>query len=438
MLRCSAALVTFCFGVVLTPAARADLPGYIGKADPAFKWEFKGKSDSPLGTVYDLTLVSQVWEGIAWEHGLQIYVPAGVSPTATMFLWNQGGKPSPNSALFGLGLAGKMKAPVAFLFGIPNQPLFDGKKEDALIAETFVRFLNTGDEDWPLLFPMVKSLVRAMDALQAFTAKEWNHQTTGFVVSGASKRGWTTWLTGASDPRVKAIAPMVIDTLNFPAQLPHQVKSFGTYSEMIADYTSRGLVPLPDTDAARKLWQMTDPYTFRDKVTMPKFLINGANDPYWTVDALSFYWDALKGDKWVCIVPNAGHNLEQKLANGQIDRSRAIDSLSAFARAQIHGLALPKVQWTHDDTGGRPRVTVRASAAPAGARVWVADSATRDFRKSAWSEKPAAVSDTAVAATMDPPANGYRAFYAELDYALEGLTYHVCTQVRVVGPTAVK
>ena len=41
-------------------------------------------------------------------------------------------------------------------------------------------------------------------------------------------------------------------------------------------------------------------------------------------------------------------------------------------------------------------------------------------------------------ATVDPPANGYRAFFAELDYTLEGLTYRVCTQVRVVGPAGVK
>src|SRR5947208_318857 len=112
MLRRSAALMTLCIGLVLAPALRADLPGYVAKADTGFKWEFKGKSDSPLGTVYDLKLVSQVWEGITWEHDLQVYLPTGVSPTATMFLWNQGGKASPNSALFGLTLAGKMKAPV--------------------------------------------------------------------------------------------------------------------------------------------------------------------------------------------------------------------------------------------------------------------------------------------------------------------------------------
>src|SRR5262245_29530553 len=96
------AVVCCCMVVGLAAPARADLPGYVAKADPAFNWELKGKTDTPLGTVYDIHLVSQVWQGITWEHGLQVYVPTGVKPTATMFLWNQGGKPSAGSATFGL------------------------------------------------------------------------------------------------------------------------------------------------------------------------------------------------------------------------------------------------------------------------------------------------------------------------------------------------
>src|SRR5206468_8338367 len=138
---------------------------------------------------------SQTWHGIRWEHSLVVYLPEGVKPGETMLLWNDGGKPDPLRSLIAFELSRRGKIPVAFLYGIPNQPLFDGKKEDALIAETFVRYLKTKDESWPLLFPMTKSLVRAMDALQAFARQEWQIEVTHFVVSGGSKRGWTTWLT---------------------------------------------------------------------------------------------------------------------------------------------------------------------------------------------------------------------------------------------------
>jgi PhoPQ-activated pathogenicity-related protein len=183
-----------------------------------------------------------------------------------MFLYNQGGTANANSIALGMDLARKMGAPVAILYGIPNQPLLGGKFEDALIAETFVRYLDTKDATWPLLFPMTKSLVRAMDALQAFAKQEWNVEVRWFVVSGASKRGWTTWLTGASDPRVKAIAPMVIDTLNMVEQMENQLRSFGKYSDMIRDYTLRGLVPIPKTEEAVKLWRMIDPYFYKDRL----------------------------------------------------------------------------------------------------------------------------------------------------------------------------
>lgn len=428
--RVAALYCLVAFGSVAT--VRADLAAYIAKPDSAYQWELKSKTESPLGTVYTIHMVSQSWHDVVWDHDLQVCVPAGVKPTDTMFLWNQGGKASAASATFGLMLAAKIKAPAALLFGIPKQPLFDGKREDALIAETFVRFLESGDESWPLLFPMVKSLVRAMDTLQAFTEKEWNHKTTGFLVSGASKRGWTTWLTGASDPRVKAIAPAVIDTLNFPRQLPHQVKSFGAYSEMIGDYTRRGLVPLPESENARRLWKMTDPYFYRDKLTMPKCIVVGANDPYWTVDAMNFYWDDLKGDKWICRVPNAGHNLVQKLPDGKTDRMRSVDSLAAFARAQIHGEKLASAKWEMNGGADRCEFIVNASAKPSAARVWVVDAPTRDFRKATWVERAANIDGTSVTANVEAPDKGCRACYCELDFDLDGLVYRVCTQVKVL------
>src|SRR5437899_5093343 len=117
MSRLSAALVSCCAPFLAPAVACADLPAYVAKADPSFAWQVKAKAESPLGTVYDLHLVSQVWQGIKWEHGLQVYVPSGVTPTATLFLFNTGGRPSTENAAFGLTLAAKMKAPAAFLYG---------------------------------------------------------------------------------------------------------------------------------------------------------------------------------------------------------------------------------------------------------------------------------------------------------------------------------
>jgi len=422
------------FALALPDGARADLLDYVKKPEPHFAWKLKQKTENPFGVIYDLELTSQTWEGVDWTHSLQVYQPRGVAPTDVMLLYNTGGKPNEGTIAYGMIVAKKVGAPCAFLYDIPNQPLLGGKKEDALIAETFVRYLDTKDNDWPLLFPMTKSLVKAMDALQAFSKEEWKAEVKGFVVSGASKRGWTTWLTGAADPRVRAIAPMVIDTLNMVEQMKHQKETLGHYSDMIHDYTERGLVPIPDTDAARQLWKMIDPYFYRARLTMPKLIICGANDQYWSTDALNLYWDGLPGDKWVTYVPNAGHKLEQG-GGGDApgDRSVAVNALAAFARAQVMGKAFPKLEWKHDDDAGRMRLTVTAKPAPTAARLWVAKAPTRDFRNAKWEERPATIDEETVTGEVDAPTDGCTAFFGDLDYEIDGIKYHLCTQMRVAG-----
>jgi PhoPQ-activated pathogenicity-related protein len=418
-------------GPGFVPVARADLADYLKKPEKSYAWKIRNKTETPEGTVYHLHLVSQTWQKITWEHDLMIYLPGKVKPTGTMLLYNTGGKPNAANSLLALDLANKMQAPVAFLFGIPNQPLFDDKKEDALIAETFVRYLEERDESWPLLFPMVKSLVKAMDAIQEFGRQEWKTEVKDFVVTGGSKRGWTSWLTGASDPRVRAIAPLVIDTLNMQKQLPYQLLSYGAYSDMIKDYTLRKLVPAPDTPEGRKLWSMVDPWVYRGKLTMPKLIVNGTNDPYWTQDALNLYWDDLKGDKWVLYVPNAGHDLQQQVG-GEKNRTRAINTLATFARCQALGKEFPRSSWKHTGDKDSFTLTVQCSPAPKAARLWVANSATRDFRKSTWQEQAVELESGKVVGKVKAPEKGFRVFLAECEYEENGLPYYLSTQLRIV------
>ena len=115
---------------------------------------------------------------------------------------------------------------VAELRMVPNQPLVlnsDGKprSEDDLLAYGWVKFMDTGDPLWIPRLPMVKSAVRAMDTVTALLASEQGGKVDvkTFVVAGGSKRGWTTWLTGAVDKRVVAVVPIVIDVVNVRAVL---------------------------------------------------------------------------------------------------------------------------------------------------------------------------------------------------------------------------
>ena len=153
---------------------------------------------------------------------------------------------------------------------VPNQPFYDNRREDALIAYTLNQYLKSGDDTWPLLFPMVKSAIKAMDAIQDIVKTDEKQKIIRFVVTGASKRGWTTWLAAAVDDRVTAIAPMVIDTLNMKAQLQWSEQIYGQQSSKIKDYTELNLHQKMDSEAMQKLQCWIDPYAYVRRFTMPK------------------------------------------------------------------------------------------------------------------------------------------------------------------------
>jgi PhoPQ-activated pathogenicity-related protein len=420
--------------LIVATTSQAGLKEYIAKPEPAFSWSLVKKHELPTGEVHVLKMISQEWQGMKWEHGLVVYTPKQYKPSETMFMYNTGGNPNITNDILGLQLAERMQAPVAFLFNIPNQPLYGGKKEDALIAETYVRYLETKDESWPLLFPMVKSVIKAMDVIQVYSKQAFSMEVKKFVISGASKRGWTSWLSGASeDPRIIAIAPMVIDTLNMQKQMKYQVESYGKPSDQVKDYTERGLIPMPKTPEAQRLWEMVDPFNYRAKYQMPKLIINGTNDPYWTQDATNLYWDELPGDKYLLYVPNAGHGLEQTYATGKKDRDRAVNTLATFGKYQMQGKAFPKLTWKHNDKDEKPTLRVESSETPKKIRLWTADSATRDFRQSKWTESFIQTAGNVIESSIELPKSGFRVFFTELEFESSGIPFFLSTQLRIVG-----
>jgi PhoPQ-activated pathogenicity-related protein len=68
-------------------------------------------------------------------------------------------------------------------------------------------------------------------------------------VSGASKEGWTTYLTAAVDKRVKAICPIVMDMLKLQANVHHMWRAYGGWTFAFQDYWQQDVLGRIDTDA---------------------------------------------------------------------------------------------------------------------------------------------------------------------------------------------
>ena len=412
-------------------AVAGALEEYVDKPDLHYNWKRTEQKREWWGTATRLEMVSQHWRDQFWSHHMIVVRPNEARNPGIGFLFITGDGDGEKRIEMLKTLAERAGAVAAVITQIPNQPLYEGRKEDALIAYTFDQYLKTGDETWPLLFPMVKGAVRGMDTLQAFAREEFNQKIEKFVVAGASKRGWTTWLTGAVDARVKAIAPMVIDMLNMKAQLQWSKKVYGKQSEEINDYTEMRFDQRQDEPGMVKLRSWVDPYEYRSRYTMPKLLLLGTNDRYWTVDSLRNYWNDLPEPKLIYQTPNAGHDL-----NGG---KEAIQTLAAFYEMIADGKELPKMEWKiGDGANGEATVEVSVNQKVKAIRLWTANSSNRDFRDSQWSsrELDAEPSSSHTVAEIKTPNKSYRSYLAEVELtASDGHSYKLSTEARVTPDT---
>ena len=395
------------------------LQSYLNNGDQSFKWEIQDKLQAEDVTLYRLIFTSQTWRDIEWKHELTVIVPQELKyKDALLFITGgsvKNGEPNlhkwDKDEIVSFGQIAKInKAIVAIVWQIPNQPLFGDLTEDALISFTLHNFQSDNDYTWPMLFPMTKSAVKAMDAVQLFAKDELKTKVKQFVVSGASKRGWTTWLTGANDKRVKAIGPMVIDVLNMPVNVDYHKVAWGDYSVQIEDYVNLGIAQQVNTPEGIELVKMIDPYSYRKSLTMPKMIFIGTNDEYWPVDAVKNYIDSIPGENYICYVPDAGHDLG--------DKKKALATLSAFFGNSITKGKYPVCESSVSEKNGKITLTVTTTPELLeDAVLWIANSKDRDFRDEKWTGKSLdKKNQKEFKIEMNYPASGFKAFYIDLKY----------------------
>lgn len=415
------------------------LSRYLNNGDQTYTWEIKDSLVYDKGTIFQVLLTSQRWREHIWRHQLNVIVPNEVTYDGGLLFISSGRmqKENPsmpewhNLANDGLirgvaRIAEENKAVAAVIRQIPNQPLYGGLVEDELISYTLHKFQKDGDYSWPLLFPMVKSAVRGMDAVQEIIMSRSSRPVERFVVTGLSKRGWTTWLTASQDDRVEALAPMVIDILNMPVNLNYQIEVWNDYSPQIQDYVALGLVQDIGSDRGRTLAQMIDPYSYRKLLDKPKMLFMGTNDPYWVVDAVKHYIDSIPGHYYIHYVPNEGHDLG--------DKQQAFRALSSFWGFTLQRKPYPVTDYRTLQRDNKLELKIKTTKSKLeGAVVWHASSDDQDFRDETWVSRELPVAHKRKIAIKETlPESGYKAFYVDLKYRnANGKVYTQSTRIFV-------
>ncbi len=420
-LRVACLLFTTC------AALAGPLDDYLAQPAPDFAWKVVRADRSPEGTFAVLHLSSQSWrtgkdvDRTLWHHWLEIYVPARVEHDIALLDIAGGDSERPPPAgpdAFLAETAVRLRAVTARVGNVPNQPLGfladptpRRRVEDQILAFAWARHLETGDPAWLAQLPMANSAVKAMDAVTACCATGLPTAATvrRFVVTGASKRGWTAWLTAAADRRVVGVAPRVIDLLNLDPSFRHHHAAYGRYADAVQDYVREGIAQRmgdPDLLASQAI---IDPWAYRDRLTMPKLIINAGGDQFFLPDAWRFYWNDLPGPKSLRYLPNADHGL-----NGT-----AWSTVRSFFAGVLRGRPLPAFTWKETAPG---RIRVEVTDPPRQVLAWrVANPTARNFMLQAtgrtWKPetlRPVAPGVYEAAAT--PPAKGWSALLIELHY----------------------
>lgn len=282
-----------------------------------------------------------------WWHWVDIIIP-NIRDTDKSLLFIGGGTKSDSIwqlDTLNVEKAISTKSVIAHVNNIPFQPIHFGSNdtiyryEDDLIAYGWKQFLINGagnkQAEWLARFPMTRAVSRAMDVIQKITSKD-SIPIQEFFVSGASKRGWTTWTTAAVDKRVIGMAPLVIDLLNLKPSFNHHYRVYGDWSPAIQDYINYGIMDWIGSKEFDRLLEYVEPYQFKERFEMPKLIINGTVDEFFVTDSWKFYYDDLPGYKELQYVPNGNHGL-----------AGSYNTLNVFSffDALVHNQPLPQWQW---------------------------------------------------------------------------------------------
>jgi len=162
-----------------------------------------------------------------------------------------------------------------------------------------------------------------------------------------------------------------------------------------------------------------DPYSYLDRLTMPKYIICASGDEFFLPDSFQFYYASLRSPKYLRYVQNSGHMLDATQNN-------VASSIILFYRSIVERFTLPDIIWVIDPNPRLGTVVLFAQdhISPwilKGANMWQAyNSTARDFRKYLgieWSGSALSPHSAGLfVAQPELPTEGWKAFFIEVVY----------------------
>mmetsp|Transcript_114598 Transcript_114598/g.304647 ORF Transcript_114598/g.304647 Transcript_114598/m.304647 type:complete len:513 (-) Transcript_114598:60-1598(-) len=372
---------------------------YIAFDDGAFKWApsgrgDKGTSDGGVGwQSYSLSLTSQAWMAKetrkeAWTHHIEIIVPDNFQPES---------KSADVAVLFiektvltyaATEMAVRTGAITVALTDVPNSGLqfppsgrysLDALDENDLHGWTWRQYAgDPSHPEWPLEMPIAKTVVRAMDAVVAYThTLGGGREVNRFVITGHSKRATATYMAGAVDSRIAGIIPVgeMADCFRAWEEFAQDV---GGIVPVLLPFENQGALNLT-LEQVKHLSAIVAPVNYIDRLTMPKFAIFAGADDFWPPDATRSWWGRLPNPKSMFVYGNGRHLGYERMNEGD---GGILAVAAGFVSWLLSNSSMPEIEWKIQEDGS---IAVRqvsdhtpSSVTVVGAKT--KDGEARDFR----------------------------------------------------------
>lgn len=382
---------TLCCALLFGDVQSTALDDYVNAVDPNYTWRDTGASFKTIfgGTAHVLNVTSQRWletskahgpDGDLWTHQVVVIIPKNVKVDTMAMAYLTGNcnhNPSVPDAkdedvLVVDTVAATTGVVGMVVFQIPNCPMVypsdpeqRGRSEDAMIAWAWHEYLvdPTKNATWLPRLPMTKAAMQCMRAVKEFTDEQKLANIDGFVVAGASKRGWTTWMVGAvtceSCVNILGIAPLVPIVPELTKEMHRMWQAYGGWTFAFSDYMAVNLTRHVDDVQFLDALKVIDPKYYYDRLErIPKMAVFSSDDEFMMMDWSNIWYDEIKGETHLLIAPNSEHSLSTGIPE-------VLNALSAFVSSIAHGKTnRPNFVHKFESATGTLSVTLPSSTPP--------------------------------------------------------------------------